>query len=72
MNFGDKDIARFKLCIGDLCDGQFGHLGQPLGYLVPNDAAEEDEVSREVIVYHFRWGPEVYGGGRIFRTYVPE
>ena len=50
---------------------QSSHLGQPLGYLVPDDAAEKDKVPSKIIAVYLGGDLVVHGHLRVFCPYMP-
>src|SRR5206468_6724614 len=67
----DEDLAGLESRIGDLPDWQLSHFGQPPGYLVPDNAADEDEVPSQFIGLYVGRSPEVHGHRRVFCPYMP-
>ena len=51
---------------------QPGHLGEPPGYLVPDDAADEDEVPGKIIWFYFGGDLETHVHQRVFCPYMSE
>ena len=48
------------------------HLGQPPGYLVPDDAADEDKVAGKIIRFYLGRDLEAHGRHRVFCPYMSE
>ena len=56
----------------DLSNWQIGHIGKPSGYVIPDDAAKQNNVPAKIIARYFRRRPEVHLRHRVFRANVSE
>jgi hypothetical protein len=70
INLGVEDFSCVKLWVRELPYRQPSQLRQVLGYLIPDDASEQNNVPSKIVMMYIGRGPEIHGHPRIFCSYV--